>query len=178
VIRYKPVAKLSGKSGAKKGGQRGGGGNNAAPVVNGVSNNNNNSIVTYNPIAFISWDEPDRGENSLESDDFYEKIEELNAINDDIFFIEKKEIFNRLTRPSVEIYFHNFSKIKKNNTNYKTKLEGLIRLLIYFRKASSPPNLMGVEVILFSPNADDYTPEYNEFLSILATKIYPNRTNS
>jgi len=167
VIRYKPVAKLSGKLGAKKGGMN-------RNSVKGPDKENNNKEI-YTPIAIIYWQEPEPGESSANEEEFYEKIKELTDMNGDIFYITKYDSRNRLVNENVEIHFKDFSKIKKNNKNYKTKLETLIELLKYFIKASLPPNFMKINVILYRPeNSDEFTPEYKDFLTYLNSEIYRN----
>jgi hypothetical protein len=160
VIRYKPVAKLSGKLGAKKGGMF----KNPAAV-------NSNNHQGYPPIAIIYWTESEPEKSGANEDDFYEKIEELKAMND-IFNITTNYVRqnDRTSRVSVDVSFYDFSEIDQNNRNYRTKLETLIKLLKYFIEASSPPNYMNVEVVLASPS-DEFTLKHNEFLSNLATKI-------
>jgi hypothetical protein len=177
VIRYKPVAKLSGKT-AKK--MKGGGENNNSDSNNDLGGNsaegpapvNSNNHQMYAPIAFINWTESEPGKSYANEDDFYKKIEELKAMNDDIFNIKTYYMRKNdgTSDVSVDVIFYDFSKIEKNNKNYKTKLETLIKLLKYFIKASSPPNRMKVEVKLARPS-DVFTPKYNEFLLDLATKI-------
>jgi hypothetical protein len=167
VIRYKPVAKLSGKLGAKKGGMF----KNPAPAEDPDSVNSNNHQM-YAPIAYINWNESEPGKSYANEDDFYEKIEELKAMNDifDIktYFMRKNDGTSDV---SVEIHFKDFSNIKKNNKNYKTKLETLIELLKYFKKeASSIPNQMNVEFNLIREQ-DDFTTEYNNFLRDLNREI-------
>lgn len=147
--------------------------NNGNPAAVPAPENNNKEI--YTPIANIYWQEPEPGESSENEDEFYKKIKELTDMNDDIVYIKKYDSGNRLVNEEVEIHFKDFSKIKKNNKNYKTKLETLIELLKYFIKASLPPNWMNINVMLYKPeNSDEFTPEYKDFLTYLNSEIYRN----
>ena len=161
VIRYKPVAKLSGKLGAKKGGMNR---NSAGPADE--SNNSNNYIFVN-----INWDEPEPNEKSVEIDNFYEKIEMLEKMSGDIF--EIKQIFKdgdpRIIYLDIDVV--DFKNILKNNSNYNEKLKTLIELLKYFKnEASSFPNYMNVKFNLISEQ-DYFTDEYNKFLTDLNDKL-------
>jgi hypothetical protein len=183
VIRYKPVAKLSGKSGKK---MKGGGENNKSKSNNGnpaadpapVYNSNNNDFGKNEQVAFIEFREPDRGEDTVEIDELYEKLKKLRQIdNDDIFniSIDTSSRNNGLggypVSTNIFITFNNFSRaIKKGN--YEKNLNDLIELLKYFKEAQDN-NVLNTKFNLFDPNVEYFSPEYNHFLSILAHRIEP-----
>ena len=193
VIMYKPVAKLSGKSGAKKGGMIGGApkstaseykkGNNRAPSNdnNNIKNpaegpaqvNNNHFLPEI--IARIQFSNPDPAiVNPSCLKCFNEKLKELKDMDKDILNIsinmQNRNNYHKIPE-KIEyfIYFKNFSESKKNE-NFKEKLDKLIRLLIYFKKAESD-YLFDTEFKIFDPDDENFKPEYNEFLKFLATKI-------
>jgi hypothetical protein len=194
VIRYKPVAKLSGKLSAKKGGMIGGSpksialehkkGNNRASSndnnnignpAEGSAQVNNNDFFLPEIIARIQFSNPDPATvNPSCISCFYEKLKELKEMDKDILdiSIEKHNRNNYHNVPEkIEyfIYFKNFSEFKKNE-NFKEKLDKLIRLLIYFKKAKSD-YLFDTEFKIYDPDDEIFKPEYNEFLKFLATKI-------
>jgi hypothetical protein len=203
AIRYKPVAKLSCKVSSKKEGMIGGApkstasapkkdnrglyntntnnnniiGNPAAgpaPVIN--SNNNNNDFRKNEQVAFILLKTPDdRFENT---DDYDEKIQELKQIDNDIFNISidissrNNGLGGYPVMTSIFITFNNFSRAK-NKENFEEHLIVLIEVLKYFKKAADTKLYEDIEVRLFEPNEEYFTPEYNEFLKFLAYKINP-----
>ena len=189
VIRYKPVAKLSGKLSKKKGRIIGGGeknsdsnnndfGGNPAAGPAPVYNSNNNDLGRNEQVAWIEFREPDRGEDTVEIDELYEKLEQLRQIdNDDIFniSINSSSRNNGLggypVSTSIFITFNNYSKAK-DKPNYEKNLNDLIELLKYFKEAQDN-NLLDTKFNLFDPNVAHFSPEYNHFLSILANRIEP-----
>ena len=188
VIRYKPVAKLSKKSGAKKGRMIGGGENNSDynndlggnPAAGPAPENNfnNNDFGKYEQVAWIEFREPDRFENSLEIDELYEKVKQLKQINNDDIFNISADTSSRNNglggypvSTNIFITFNNFSRaIKKGN--YEKNLNDLIELLKYFKEAADN-NVLDTKFNLFDPNVAHFSPEYNHFLSILANRIEP-----
>jgi hypothetical protein len=133
VIRYKPVAKLSGKSGAKKGGMN--------PVAGPaqVNNFNNNSPFDGNePIAFIEFNVPEsKVVLSYEEDIFYAKLFELKKLYGfDIIITSrnKNNVEGTPEKQSIEISFRDYLLNKKKN-DFNKNLNKLIELLKYFKEA-------------------------------------------
>jgi hypothetical protein len=166
VIRYKPVAKLSGKSSAKKGGMNR---NSAAGVVP-----INNDFPKYEQIAMIQFEELKGGEvSSFQENELIEKSEELKQLDGDIFHIStsnssRNNVKGIRVKTSIDIYLNNYSR-NKNKNDFNEKLNELIELLKYFKKAHDT-RILNTEFTLFEQH-DSRTPEYNEFLRILATRI-------
>jgi hypothetical protein len=165
---------------------KGGGENNKSKSNNGnpaadpapVYNSNNNDFGKNEQVAFIEFREPDRGEDTVEIDELYEKLKKLRQIdNDDIFniSIDTSSRNNGLggypVSTNIFITFNNFSRaIKKGN--YEKNLNDLIELLKYFKEAQDN-NVLNTKFNLFDPNVEYFSPEYNHFLSILAHRIEP-----
>jgi hypothetical protein len=199
VIRYKPVAKLIGKSGAKKGGMKGGGGalkftasehkkgNNRAPSNDNIGNpaagpapensNNNSNFGKNEQIAFITYKTPD----GFEITDYLdEKIEELKQLDDDIFNIQIDDssrsngLGGRLNVTSIFITFNNLSKAKKKE-KFNEHLNDLIEILKYFKNQAAIGEF-DTKINFFEPNKPNeeyFSPEHNEILRYLLNKIEP-----
>jgi len=175
VIRYKPVAKLSGKSGAKKGGMNRGsaaGPANSNPDPALDSSSNNNSSPPQEQIAFIILNTPDkRIENT---DDYDEIIRQLEKIDNDIFDIRinldsrgngwggREEV------TSIFILLENYLKAKKN-PNFKRHLQILIEVLKYFKQLADK-KIYNTNFSLFEPD-ESFTPEHNDFLTYLHQEL-------
>jgi len=178
VIRYKPVAKLSGKSAAKKGGMFRNPAAGPAPEPKegpAPENSNNNSPWGKNEqIAFINLNTPDdRIENT---DDYDEKIKQLKELDNDIFNIQindqsRNNWHGTPEKTNIFITFNNLS-IAKKKRNFKKNLDALIEILKFFKKQAAD-NAFNTEFMLFNPNEEHFSPEHNEFLKILAYKIDP-----
>jgi hypothetical protein len=185
VIRYKPVAKLSGKSGAKKGG---GVSNNSdsnnnirKPAAGPAPENNNNNLDTLEGIAVIEYRiNNDQHDNTR---DFDKKIKELEQLDKNIFQIEiiqNRIDYNRKTgvpisasdiyiEINIRIYFVNLSKAKENK-NLEKKLNDLIEILKFFKKQETSKKF-DTKVNLYEPNFEFGPTEHNQFLKNLANKI-------
>jgi len=153
VIKYKPVAKLSGKSGAKKGGmnRKSDGAAAAGPAHENTNNSNNNSPWeksdgaaaagpayenTNNSNNNSHWEKKERIAHILyrpyeyqNTDDLNKKIEELRKLNNNVFYIfigdsdYPKDIF---------ILFNKLSKVK-NKKEFKEHLNKMIEILKYYK---------------------------------------------
>jgi len=173
VIRYKPVAKLSGKSGAKKGGMfknPAAGPANSNTVLAQDSNSYNYSLPPQEQIAFIEFKEPERFENNGE---LYEKSVELKNLDDDIFNINISDLSRnnsngKPAKRTVAIYFNDYSEAKKNK-KFKENLNKLIELLKFFKEAEKN-KLLDTKLSLFTPD-DSFSHEHNEFLTYLHKEL-------
>jgi hypothetical protein len=191
VIRYKPVAKLSGKSAAKKGGMFRNPAAGPAPEpkegpapenTNNNSNNTNNSNSNNNSpwgkneqIAVIRYKTPD---DMLEyTGDLDEKIEQLNQLDNNIFYIsiDDSSVNNGLGGyPSITcifITFENLSKAK-NKKKFKKHLNDMIEILKFFKNQEDIGEF-DTKVHFFEPDEECFSPEHNEILRYLAYKINP-----
>jgi hypothetical protein len=173
VIRYKPVAKLSGKLGAKKGGMnRNPAGSAAAEPLQVISNNsNNNDSSRLEKVAHIYLKTP----NDLNeyTDEYDEKIIQLGEIDGDIFDIRittNVDYVNGISidKTNIWIYSKNISKAKKKE-NYEKQRTVLIDVLKYFKKAADN-KLFDTNFRLFESD-ESYTSEHNELLKLLAEEI-------
>ena len=140
-------------------------------------NNNNNFLPEI--IASIKYSDPNPATTIPHNLFFLEKLKELLEMDKDILNIsiskEKLIIVSCAhhqgpDRIELFIYFKNFSESKKKNKDFEEKIDKLIRLLIYFKEAAKI-KLYDTEFEKFSPDDEYFTPEYNEFLKFLATKI-------
>jgi len=173
VIRYKPVSKLSGKSGAKKGGMNRDSAavpanSNADPALD--SNTYNYSLPTQEQIALIEFKEPERSGNNGE---LYEKSVELKKLDDDIFNIDihdssRNNYHGKPAKRTVVINFNNYLKAKKKE-NFEENLNKLIGLLKFFKEAEKN-KLLDTKLSLFTPD-DSFSPEHNEFLTYLHKEL-------
>ena len=175
---YKPVAKLSGKSGAKKGGMIGG-----APKLNGSkagpapenTNNNNSPIGEFLTFAHISWVAPEPRENSEQMDELYEKIAELDKIlrENELFDFQKSDGSRNneggMGKSSITISFYNSEDIK--NENYDKELASLNNFFKYCVKAAKEGSYLqkyfDFNFSLTQPDKS-FSPMYNNFLKKLA----------
>jgi hypothetical protein len=166
VIRYKPIAKLSGKSGAKKGGMnRTPAGSAAAEPFQVSSNNsNNNDSSRLERVAHIYLKTPDY------LNEYDEKIIQLGEIEGDIFDIRITPNDSYVNGESIDIWIYskNISKVKKKE-NYEKQRTVLIDVLKYFKKAADNI-LFNTKFHLFE-SAESYTSEHNELLKLLAEEI-------
>ena len=169
VIKYKPVAKLSGKSGAKKGGMNRNSAAGPAQVNKNsgpapLNNNNNNDSFKYEGIATIEFKELE--ELSGREEELYEKLEELKQLDRDIFDISidnscRNCVKDTPAKISITIYFNNYSRDKKVE-GFKEKLDELIGLLKFYKNAADT-KILDTKFILFKPHKS-FTHDYNEFL--------------
>jgi hypothetical protein len=170
VIRYKPVAKLSEKSGAKKGGMF----RNPAGPAPENTNNNNSPIGEFLTFADISWVAPEPGFTSLQIDELYEKSAELDKI------LREKKIFNfvkidsnrnnkGMGTSSITISFYDSKDIK--NKNYDKELASLNNFFKYCLKAAEEGSYLqeyfDFNFSLTQPDKS-FSPMYNDFLQKLA----------
>jgi hypothetical protein len=170
VIRYKPVAKLSGKSGAKKGGMNrnsdGAAAAGPAPV--------NNDLNKIEQVAYINLKTPDSRFD--DTDDYDENLRLLTQIDNDIFDITINSdsrgngYGGREPFTSIFILLKNYS-IVKNKENFKSDLKILIEVLRYFKEAADR-KLYNTDFNLFEPH-DSFSPAHNEFLMMLPQLINP-----
>ena len=192
VIKYKPVVKLSRKSSSKKGGMIGSG-----PILPPKNNNSNSNINLNNPhagparapnnsnsndefglfeqIAWIEFREPERFENTPNTDELYEKSEELKKLDNDIFYISiddtsRNNWHGRPAKKNIFINFNNYLKAKKKE-NFKENLNELIELLKFFKEAENS-KLMDTKFYLFTPD-ESFSDEHNEILIMLSQLIEP-----
>ena len=175
VIMYKPVAKLSGKSGAKKGGMIGGApklsGSEAGPDTE-KTNNNNSPIGEFLTFAYISWDAPEPRENIEQIDELYKKIAKLNQIlkeSETINFVNSdgnRNINGGMGKSSITIGFYNSKDIK-----YDKELPHLKEFFKYCVEAAKEgsylKNFFHFDFSLAKPNGS-FSPIYNNFLKKLA----------
>ena len=177
VIRYKPVAKLSGKSAAKKGGMFRNPAAGPAPEPKegpAPENSNNNSPWDKNKqIAVINYKTPD---DMLEyTGDLDEKIEQMNQL--DIFDIRiNSSIVGNgpgATKDTTSIFilFNNLSKVK-NKKEFKKQLNAMIEILKFF-KNQEDNKVFDTKIHFFEPDKEYFSPEHNEILRYLAYKINP-----
>ncbi len=167
IIRYKPIAKLSGKSGAKKGGMNR---NSAGPAYE--SNNSNNPIGDYLNFAHISWTAPEPKDNPWEIDELYEKIAELDKIlrENELFDFQKSDGSRNneggMGKSSITISFYNSKDIK-----YDKELPHLKEFFKYCVEAAKEGSYLkkyfDFDFSLVQPN-DSFSPIYNNFLKKLA----------
>ena len=107
VIKYKPVAKLSGKSGSKKGGQRGGG---ARYIIVRCQNvGSGNKLVNAEDIC-------KEGKEYIEkyypTKDFFESIEDLDGGKSfQINIKPEKERYDRIIKVTLDEFFNKFNDI-------------------------------------------------------------------
>ena len=177
IIRYKPVAKLSGKSGKK---MKGGGENNSSESNNnnrkfaaGPAPENNNIWDKLEQIAKIKF----TSVHHENTDDFDKKIKELQELdkNRNIFDIEiscktENTVWqtDKKTKETIIISFVNLSKAKKNK-NLEKKINDLIEILKFFKNQETDKKFY-TKFTLDEPN-EKLSTEHNEFLKILANKI-------
>jgi hypothetical protein len=183
VIRYKPVAKLSRKSGAKKGGMF----RNPAAGPTQVNRNhaagpapvNNdffNNSCKYEQITIIQFEELEGGEVlSSRQEQLYKDLEELKKLNGDIFeiFIDRsirKNVEGTPAKISINIYFNNYSRDKEKE-GFEEKLNKLIELLKSYKYAADN-GILHTKFILDKPR-ECFSPEHNEFLRTLPFLIEP-----
>ena len=175
VIKYKPVAKLSRKSGAKKGGMNRKFDGVAAAGPAHENTNNNNDTSRLERVAHIYLTTPDnQEENTDEYDEKIKLLEELEKMNDDIFDIRITANVNTvkgipIDKTNIWIYSKNISKFK-NRKNYGKQLSVLIDVLKYFKKAADEPKLFNTKFLLFESD-ESSTPKHNEFLNLLANHV-------
>jgi hypothetical protein len=179
VIKYKPVAKLSGKSAAKKGGMFRNPAAGLAPEPKEdpapvIDNNSNQELDEFGriTIASIKWETP--GTN--EADDLYEEIKKLQQMvsKSNIFSIEKIYRDYEGDSSSVFIYISKLSTFTQNK-NYNQELAFIIKFLEYcVEKAQGSSYLkthLDFEFNLTEPNKE-FPSNVNELLMILKDKIY------
>jgi hypothetical protein len=172
VIKYKPVAKLRGKSSAKKGGMNR---NSAGPAPVNNSNNNNNDTSRLERVAHIYLITPDsQEENTDEYDEKIKLLEELEKMNGNIFDIRITTNVSYVNgipidKTNIWIYSKNISKFQ-NRKNYEKQLSVLIDVLKYFKKAADKPKLFNTEFLLVESD-ESSTPKHNEFLNLLANHV-------
>jgi hypothetical protein len=181
VIRYKPVAKLRGKTGKK---MKGGGESNNSESNNNnrkfaagpapENSNNNNDSRKNEQVAFITLRLPeDRFENTS---DYDKKIIQLKELDNDIFNIIISDSSRgngyggREPFTTIFITFNNLSKAK-NKKKFGEHLKSLIKILKYFKEAADT-KLYETEFDLFTPD-ESFTPDHNQFLKMLPQMINP-----
>jgi hypothetical protein len=180
VIKYKPVAKLSGKSAAKKGGMFRNPAAGPAPEPKEgpapvIDNNSNQELDEFGriTIASIKWETPGRNE----ADDLYEEIKKLQQMvsKSNIFSILK--IYGDYEGDSSSVFI-DISKLSTftQNKNYNQELAFIIKFLEYcVEKAQGSSYLkthLDFKFNLTEPR-EDFTPNVNELLIYLANQIYP-----
>ena len=189
VIRYKPVAKLSGKSSVKKGGMNR---NSAAgpaapepkesPTPENTNNNNNSPWGKNEQIAGITYNTPT--DRNGYTGDLDEKIEQLEQLDNYIFDIriDSSIVGNgpgaTKDRTSIFIRFNNLSKAK-NKKKFKEHLNTMIEILKYFKNKEDIGEF-NTNISFFEPNKpgeNNFSPEHNEILRYLAYKINPIAPN-
>jgi hypothetical protein len=174
VIRYKPVAKLSGKSGAKKGGMF------INPVAGSARENNNNPSEDSAPVNNLNINDFSKNEQVAYiflkipehelTYDYDEIIKQLNQIDNDIFDIDINDSSRcngyggREPFTTISIKIKDFSKAK-NKPNFESHLQILIKILKYFKKAAVS-GFYNTKFNLIKPN-DSFSPDYNDFLKML-----------
>jgi hypothetical protein len=180
VIRYKSFAKLSGKSGAKKGGMFGKSAAGPAPVNSNNNSNNNSPWGKNEQIAVIDCNTPDVMKEY--TGDYDEKIEQMNQL--DIFDIRKNSSIvgngpgATKDTTSIFILFNNLSKVK-NKKEFKEQLNAMIEILKYFKNLEDIGEF-NTDIRFFEPNKpgeNNFSPEHNEILRYLAYKIKPIAPN-
>ncbi len=163
VIRYKPVAKLSGKT-AKK--MKGGGENNSSGAAKAGPAPVKNSILEKQ-IAFITLNNPEKKNKNF--DEFQKIIRTLENLDESIF---DASIFrgedNRLF---ITINSINYLEAKTKR-NYNKNLADLIEVLAYFKKVRDE-KLFNTTFHLFDKNDEFFNQDYNLFLKSLANTIAP-----
>jgi len=187
VIRYKPVAKLSGKSSAKKGGMFRNPAAGPAPEpkesptpenTNNSNNSNNSPWGKNEQIAVITYNTPT--DRNGYTGDLDEKIEQLEQLDNYIFDIRINDssVNNGLGgyphRTSIFIRFDNLSKAK-NKKKFKEYLNAMIEILKYFKNQEDIGEF-NTNIRFFEPNKpgeNNFSPEHNEILRYLAYKINP-----
>jgi hypothetical protein len=168
VIRYKPVAKLSGKSGAKKGGMNRSNAGNAAADRANENTNNNSPWGKKERIAIIDYNIHE----SQNTDDLNEKIEELKELDNNVFDIR---ISDSDYPKNIYILFDKFSKVK-DKKEFKEHLNKMIEILKYYRNLK-PSDFKMLHTHFFEPDNIYFSPEHNEILRYLAYKINPIAQN-
>jgi len=170
VIKYKPVAKLSGKLSAKKGGMfKNPAGpaleNNKKSSTDPTSENDYNQSRKYEQIAYIILTTPDIG---FQNDEYSEKIKKLEQIGNDIFKVDinyqNKNIFEDIPKKTnifITLNGLSISEAKKK-LNFNKKLNDLIEILKYLKKN---------EFTLYNSNKEQFSPEHNEFLTYLHQEL-------
>ena len=180
VIMYKPVAKLSGKSGAKKGGMN----RNPAEGPARENNNNfsagpafengNNPFGKYETIAYIKLRTPDS--RFEPRNEYSRKINQLEQIDNDIFYVsinnQSKNNLNGLPeKTTIVIRLNNLSISEaKKKLNFKKELDDLIEILKYFKKNATYKKF-DTEFILSNSNEKQFSPKHNEFLTYLHQEL-------
>jgi hypothetical protein len=174
VIRYKPVAKLSGKSGAKKGGMFK---NPTGPAsVNG--NNSNQELDKFESviIASIKWRAPEV-EVYENSSGLYEEIKKLEqmARKSNIFNISTndgiRDNSDEMGKSFVDIMINKLHTFNQNQ-NYIHELAFIIEFLKYCVEEAKKGNFLDFEFNLTEPKKE-FTPNVNELLIYLTNQIYP-----
>jgi hypothetical protein len=162
VIRYKPVAKLSGKA-AKK--MKGGEPKPTGAAKAGPAPVKSNRLEKQ--IAFISLNIPEKKNKNF--DEFQKIIRRLEDLDESIFHAsifqgEDNTLF-------ITINSINYLEAKEQR-NYEKNLAGLIEVLAYFKKARDQ-KLFDTTFHLFDPNDEIFNDDYNFFLKLLANTIEP-----
>jgi len=185
VIRYKSFAKLSGKSGAKKGGMFGNTAAGPAQVNRNhaagpapVNNDNDffKNFCKYEQITIIQFEELEGGEVlSSREEQLYEDLEELKKLDSDIFQISidsssRNNVEGTPAKISINIYFNNYSRDKEKE-GFEEKLNELIELLKSYKYAADK-GILHTKFILGEPR-ECFSPEHNEFLRTLPFLIEP-----
>jgi hypothetical protein len=195
VIRYKPVAKLSRKSGAKKGGmnRKFDGVAAAGPADENTNNSNNNSPWEKSDGAAAAGPAHENTNNShgdkkeriahiryrpyefQNTDDLNKKIEELHELNNNVFYI----LTGNSDYPrDIFILFNKLSKVK-NKKEFKNHLNKMIEILKYYKNLKYD-DFDYLNIHFFEPNKpgeSHFSPEHNEILRYLAYKINPIAQN-
>ena len=165
VIRYKPVAKLSGKTGAKK-----------RRIMRGGESE---------PLVMITYSSEMDGSNSNHRL-MIDLIVQLREIDDDIFnILFYEEEFNGKNKINIHlnINFNNFSDINQENEKYTSKLKEIILVLKNMKKMNKRMSSSAYHVShqykfgfhLYSPD-DKYSPEYNKFLEGFNSEFKENNS--
>jgi hypothetical protein len=144
VIRYKPVAKLSKKTGKKmKGGE-------------------NEPLVTIDFILKTRI-------TNLSCDSLFSIIDNLKRMNENIFDITETNYENSNGYDSIRlsIKFNNFSDIYKNTEKYHLNLKKLLELLKNIKKIKEKMNKFEKDYkldITIAIQDEQYSEEYNNFI--------------
>ena len=110
-----------------------------------------------------------------------EIIEKLVSMDGDIFNITKNDVptDNRGCSITLNIYFNDFSAIKRNSETYTSKLEKIIELLKDIKeikkKMNSLPNHYKLDILLYEPQ-EQFSEEYNQFIVDFNSKLGKNNS--